>query len=227
MWLQIVKRSVLVVGLVVLTVSGGQASRQVQAGEVDMQATLYNQIDPTSLAGVSSTRVTGSFNTFLQAADDFPVPGPEWFIISGVEVRGATAGGASNAVQVEFFQGSGGLPGALLYSQAGAITAGADGNFVLSLPTPAVMRPSAAPYWVSVQAQSSTVTVGWFWFTRSLAPATTASAYKSQSLDGCRNVWAPRSACETTAGAGADNQFALTGFTFIPTAFIYLPLVSR
>lgn len=227
MWLQFLKRAALTFGLAAFLVSGGQVGVMAQEGDLNPQAVLYNQIDPVNLTGVSSTRVTGTFSTFTQAADDFAVPGPEWFIISRVEVRGAIAGAAPNAVLVEFFDGASGLPTTLLYSQPGNIAGGADGNYALDLPTPAVIRPSGARYWVSVQTQSNSVTVGWFWFTRSQAPGTGASAYKSQSLDGCRNVWALRSACETTGGTGPDNQFALSGFTFVPTAFIYLPLVSR
>lgn len=227
MWLQFLKRAALALGLAALLISSGQSGAGAEAGNVSPQATLYNQIDGINLTGVASTRVTGTFTPFNQAADDFPVPGPEWFIISRVEVRGAIAGAAPNSVLVEFYDGGSGLPTNLLYSQTGGIAGGADGNYVLDLPTPAVIRPSGARYWISVQSQSTSVTVNWFWFTRSQAPGTGASAYKSLSLDGCQNVWALRSACETTAGTGPDNQFQLSGITFVPTAFVYLPLIRR
>jgi hypothetical protein len=226
MWLRFLKRIALAIGLATLIASGGRAGVRAQEGTVSPQAVLYNQIEATSQEGVSSTRVTGTFPTYTQGADDFRVPGPEWFIISSVEVRGTIAGAPPNSVLVEFYDTVNNLPGNLLYSQTASI-GGAGGDFVLTLPTPAVLRPSGTPYWLSVQSQSNSITVVWFWGTRSQVAGSNAAAYKTATLPGCTNVWAPRNNCAAVAGAGPDNQFSISGFTFIPTAFLYLPLISR
>jgi len=233
MWLQFLKRAVFAVaggalacGLAMLSVSGGQAEVRAQQGDISPQAVLYNQIETPNQEGVSSTRVSGTFPTYTQGADDFRVPGPEWFIISSVEVRGSLAGGAPNSVLVEFYDTLNDLPGNLLYSQTAGV-GGTGGDFVLTLPTPAVLRPSGTPYWLSVQSQSTSITVLWFWGTRSQVASSNPAAYKTATLPGCTNVWASRNTCAAVAGAGPDNQFAISGNTFIPTAFVYLPLIRR
>lgn len=226
MWLRFPKYTALAITLAAMLALGGQTGAKAQQGAVSPQAVLYNQIEPTSQEGVSSTRVTGTFTTYTQGADDFRVPGPEWFILNSVEVRGTVAGAAPNSVLVEFYDTIGNLPGNRLYSQTASI-GGAGGDFVLTLPTPAVLRPSGTPYWLSVQSQSTSPTVVWFWGTRNQVTGSNPAAYKTATLPGCTDVWAPRNTCALVVGAGPDHQFSISGFTFIPTAFIYLPLVSR
>lgn len=226
MWLRFLKHAALATALAALTLSGSRAGVRAQEGTVSPQAVLYNQIEATSQEGVSSTRVTGTFLTYTQGADDFRVPGPAEFIINSVEVRGAIAGAAPNSVLVEFYDTIGDLPGNVLYSQTASI-GGTGGDFVLTLPTPAVLRPSGTPYWLSVQSQSTSPTVLWFWGTRSQAASSNPAAYKTATLPGCTNVWVPRSTCAPVSGAGPDNQFSISGFAFIPTAFVYLPLIRR
>ncbi|MCS6909176.1 MAG: hypothetical protein NZM11_01195 [Anaerolineales bacterium] len=226
MWLKFLKRAALAFGLAVVVASGGQAGAKAHEGMLGPQAVLYNQIEPTSQEGVSSTRVTGNFTTYTQGADDFLVPGPAWFIVNSVEVRGEIAGAPPNSVLVEFYNTVNNLPGNLLYSQTASV-GGAGGDFILTLPTPAVLPASGTPYWLSVQSQSNSPTVVWFWKTRSQVAGSYPAAYKTATLPGCTNVWASRSTCATVAGAGPDNQFSLSGIAFTPTAFLYLPLIRR
>ncbi|MDW8328040.1 MAG: choice-of-anchor R domain-containing protein [Anaerolineales bacterium] len=226
MWLKFLKHVMLAFGLVVMFASGSQVGVRAHEEAVNPQTVLYNQIAATSQEGVSSTRVTGTFPTYTQGADDFLVPGPAWFIVNSIEVRGEIVGAAPNSVLVEFYNTVNNLPGNLIYSQTANI-GGTGGNFILTLPTPAVLPASGTPYWLSVQSQSNSPTVVWFWKTRSLVAGSNPAAYKTATLPGCTNVWATRGTCEPVAGAGPDNQFSLSGIAFTPTAFLYLPLIRR
>ncbi|MDQ2806925.1 MAG: hypothetical protein M3Z04_08455, partial [Chloroflexota bacterium] len=131
---------------------------------------LYDQYNNAGTNATVSQDFEAANDAFdNQAADDFVVPaGPAW-TISEVDVQGVYFNGSGPAASfnVYFYQDTGTLPGTQVYAATGLAYSGST-NFVIPLPSPAVLTPGT--YWLSVQARMDFTPGGeWGWTDRTVA----------------------------------------------------------
>jgi hypothetical protein len=128
--------------------------------------TLYNQLDSPVGARIS----TDSINDFndSQGADDFVVPEGKVWSIGSVYAPGAIGGPANTvpAVNVFFYEDAGTLPGALIASYDGVPSTTGPDNLTVQLDPAMILE--AGTYWLSVQADMSSLPDGnsWLWALR-------------------------------------------------------------
>lgn len=137
---------------------------------------LWDQSDnPSGTDIVSQDFIDGApFDIFdARAADDFLVPDGYVWEIESVKVFGTYDGAAPNNIQsldVVFYEDQGGLPGEIVDSCNFINIQPVDLNdpsFLISLPTPCVLRPGT--YWMSVRANMLFLPNGqWFWNERTV-----------------------------------------------------------
>ncbi len=236
---KLVKVSLSSLALLALALTGGPAvvrADKASEGEQDVSIQFtYDQLGGGT-GSIKSQKFTSGTTASFKAAADIQVPAGPWFLVSQVTIPGTLnvpAGTTLQGVTIEFYHhdAANGRPGSQL-SGALVLSSGLiHGTSVLNIPTVALKQN--ATYWFSVQANFGSYTglAEWAWLTRSIA-GTFPGAYISTNIPGC-TVWngAPNTtwdACGTsTQPTERDLQFSLTYTPFTPTAFIYLPLVSR
>jgi hypothetical protein len=176
---------------------------------------LYDQTDNAGTDSITSQDFEAINDAYdNQAADDFVIPaGDGAWTIDEVYVPGAywNGTGLAPAVNVYFYQNSGSLPGALVYSAVGLVpTDNGLGTFTIPLTTPAVL-PSGT-YWVSVQARMDFATGGQWGWTERMVQSNSASAWQNPGggFGTSCSSWGARVA---TCGVGAypDLVFRLSG----------------
>src|SRR5215472_11406572 len=132
---------------------------------------LYDQYNNAGTAATSSQDFEAADDAFDDfTADDFVVPAGQTWNVSEIDIQGTYDGfpGPAVAFHVFFYQDSGGLPGAQVYSAMNqSYTTGNNVDFVINLSTAAVLSPGT--YWVSVQCRMDFGVGGqWYWTDRTV-----------------------------------------------------------
>ena len=144
------------------------------SGRIPRATTLVDQTGSRVGARISTDSIADTLDS--QGADDFVVPSGEQWSIETIVVEGV--GGVTSAlppaVTVFFYQDAGAVPGDTITIQAGLIPTGPSAcddpcDLTIAL-SPAVTLP-AGTYWVSVQADMSSLPEGasWLWSFRGVS----------------------------------------------------------
>jgi hypothetical protein len=129
---------------------------------------LYDQLDNPGINSTNSQEAPDVPPATDFTADDFVVPGGQTWNTMEVDTQGVYFNGSGPAdnFNVFFYQDSGGLPGAQVYSATGQSYVNNAGVFQVTLSSPAVL--SGGTYWVSVQAHMSSSLGRWDWTNRTV-----------------------------------------------------------
>jgi len=235
---KLVKVSLSSLALLALALTGGPAV--VRADKAPESGQDVGVQDTYDLLGngtgcISSYKYASGAVSDVKAAADIQVPSGPWFLVTQVTVPGTLSISPGISLQnatVEFYQHDtvNNRPGSRFAGPYALTTGLNNGTSVLNIPTTAL--PPNKTYWFSVQANFSNYAPGgalWCWGTRTLG-GTHLGAYLIPTSSGCTvwNVpWDAIGCGNSTVPSEKDLQFSFTYTPFTPTAFIYLPLVSR
>jgi len=178
------------------------------------QVTLYDQLNNPGTVSTNSQDFEPAFDAFDNfLADDFVVPAGQTWTITEVDAQGVYFNGPGPAASfnVFFYQNSGSLPGANVYTATAQPYVNNAGVFQVTLTVPAVLAPGT--YWVSVQARQDDVPAGqWGWTDRTVQ-SNNPAAWQNPGggfAVGCL-TWGVRQVCTSSPAGEPDQMFRLIG----------------
>jgi hypothetical protein len=182
---------------------------------------LYDQYNNASTTGASSQNFEPSLDPYDdELADDFVVPGPDLWFISGIDVDGVyfNGPGPADSVNVRFYANSGGnLPGALLAERLNQPYTGTAGDFSITFTQTVTLGPGT--YWVSVQAnQNFTPNGQWGWIDRTVQSNNPAAWRNPGGGFGICPDWGYRGSVCGIDPANPDQVFRIRGTSGPPTS---------
>jgi hypothetical protein len=176
---------------------------------------LYDQLDNPGLFSTGSQDFEPAQDAFDDfTADDFVVPGGQTWNITEVDAQGVYFNGAGPAASfhVFFYQNSGGLPGANVYTAMAQPYVNNAGVFQVTLAAPAVLSPGT--YWVSVQCRMDFGAGGqWGWTDRTVTSNNPAAWQNPGGGFLVCPTWGVRTTCIPTSSGEPDQMFRLVGTT--------------
>ncbi|MDQ6694943.1 MAG: hypothetical protein M3014_11090, partial [Chloroflexota bacterium] len=174
---------------------------------------LYDQYNNAGANATVSQQFEPANVTFnAQGGDDFAVPAGQNWSVTEVDAQGQyfNGPGPATSFNIYFYNNSGTLPAAPVYTATAQTFTGGPTNFVISLTTPALLSGGQS-YWISVQAVMNFTPSGeWGWQDRTVV-ATNPSAWRNPGGGlgtTCAN-WGVKTTCIPTSQG--DFVYRLVG----------------